>query len=63
MIRIYSNKGQDITEKLNTWNMKDLMLLKKYGDIKPKIDGNSLTMRYIKRFIEKGVNIPTNENR
>lgn len=63
MIRIYSNKGQDITEKLNTWNMKDLMLLKSYGDIVPKIDGNSLTMRYIKKFIEKGVNIPTKQNR
>lgn len=63
MIRIYSNKGQDITEKLNTWNMKDLMLLKKYGDIKPKIDSNSVSLSYIKKFIEKGVNIPTNENR
>lgn len=63
MIRIYSNKGQDITERLNAWSMKDLMLLKMCGDIIPKIDGNSLTLRYIKKFIEKSINIPTKENR
>lgn len=63
MIRIYSNKGQDITKELSAWNMKDLMLLKSYGDIVPKIAENSLTMHYIKKFIEKGINIPTNQNR
>lgn len=63
MIRIYSNKGQDITKELSTWNMKDLMLLKSYGDIVPKIDRNSLTMHYIKNFVLKGINIPMNQNR
>lgn len=63
MIRIYSNKGQDITERLNAWSMKDLMLLKTYGDIIPKIDVNSLTWHYIKNFIEKGINKQMNENR